>query len=245
MKASLFILCCLSAGLSQAATYVWTNASGNGIYGVKENWTVNGEVNGYYPQSMQDTAIIGAGSGQVTWSDSQNYFGATNEISLGDDSTLLCSIALGDFNVWNITLGSNSNLVFQATNALGLSSSFTLDFGTFSSNAHGHWLAEDIESFWTKGQTVSLAGTLDTSALTGTGTIELASVKAEQEGGDLIINTSRLNCESTSQMQVNVEQVTENGVTKVVVNYASVPEPATATLGLLGLGALLLRRKRN
>ena len=45
--------------------------------------------------------------------------------------------------------------------------------------------------------------------------------------------------------ELYVHQVTENGVTKVLINYETVPEPATATLGLLGLGGLLLRRKRQ
>ncbi|MBD9262079.1 MAG: PEP-CTERM sorting domain-containing protein [Akkermansia muciniphila] len=47
------------------------------------------------------------------------------------------------------------------------------------------------------------------------------------------------------KIQTSVAQVTENGVTKVLINYETVPEPATATLGLLGLGGLLLRRKRQ
>ena len=38
---------------------------------------------------------------------------------------------------------------------------------------------------------------------------------------------------------------TENGVTKVLINYETVPEPATASLGMLGLGALVFRRSRN
>ena len=42
------------------------------------------------------------------------------------------------------------------------------------------------------------------------------------------------------QVQATVTQVTENGVTKVLINYETVPEPATATLSLLGLGLSLI-----
>lgn len=60
MKLSTFcILCCLSTSLSQAATYIWSGAAENGIYGDANNWTVNGTPNGYYPQSNSDNAIIG------------------------------------------------------------------------------------------------------------------------------------------------------------------------------------------
>ena len=37
----------------------------------------------------------------------------------------------------------------------------------------------------------------------------------------------------------------ENDIIKVLINYETVPEPAMATLSLLGLGGLLLRRKRQ
>lgn len=67
MKLSTFcILCCLSTSLSQAATYIWSGAAGNGIYGDANNWTVNGTPNGYYPQSNSDNAIIGKNAGTVT-----------------------------------------------------------------------------------------------------------------------------------------------------------------------------------
>jgi len=246
MKLSaLCILCCLSAGISQAATYVWIGAAGNGIYGDSGNWEVNGQPNGYYPQSNSDAAIIGENAGTITWSTSQGYFGATNTVQLGAGSTLLCSSEIGDLNVNSFTLEGNARLVLESTNALGLGRNFTLNFGTFTATDHGSLTATDIKGFWTNGKTATFTGTLDMNSLSGSGTIELASIKADQQGGNLTLDLSGLNVASTSRIQANVEQVTEGGVTKVVINYQSVPEPATATLSLLGLGALLLRRKRQ
>ena len=92
---------------------------------------------------------------------------------------------------------------------------------------------------------VHFTGTLDMNSLTGSGTIELASIKSDQWDGPLTLDLSGLNIASTSQVQANVTQVTENGVTKVIINYETVPEPATFSLGILGLGGLLLRRRRK
>ena len=122
-------------------------------------------------------------------------------------------------------------MIFESSNALGLGRNFTLNFGTFTAEEHGTLTATDISGFWTNGKTVVFAGILDTSSLSGSGTIELASIKSAQLGGNLYLDLFGLDI-STS-------------VTKVLINYETVPEPATATLGLLGLGGLLLRRKRQ
>ena len=131
MKLSTFcILCCLSAGLSQAATYVWSGAAGNGIYGDSNNWTVNGAPNGYYPQSDSDNAVIGKNAGTITWSTSQSYFGATDKVIIDSGSILLCTTEIGDLNVNSFTLKGNSQLIFESSNALGLGRDFTLNFST-------------------------------------------------------------------------------------------------------------------
>ena len=247
MRLSTFcILCCLSAGISQAATYVWSGAAGNGIYGDSNNWTVDGAPNGYFPQhSTNDNAIIGENAGTVTWSTAQSFFGATNTVQVGSGSTLVCTTTIGDLNVNSFTLEGNSHLVFESSNAFGLGRDFTLDFGTFTAAEHRSWTATDLTNFWTNGKTVTFTGTLDMNSLSGSGTIELASIKSAQQGGNLNLDLSGLNIASNSQVQATVTQVTENGVTKVLINYETVPEPATATLSLLGLGSLLLRRKRQ
>lgn len=246
MKLSTFcILCCLSAGLSQAATYVWSGAAGNGIYGDSNNWTVNGAPNGYYPQSNSDTAIIGENAGTITWSTGQSYFGATNTVQIDSGSTLLCTTEIGDLNVNSFTLKGNSQLIFESSNALGLGRDFTLNFGTFTAEEHGSWVATNLPSFWTNGKTVTFVGTLDMNNLSGNGTIELASIKSSQLGGNLNLDLSGLDITGNNQIQADVTQVTENDIIKVLINYETVPEPATATLSLLGLGGLLLRRKRQ
>lgn len=202
--------------------------------------------NGYFPQhSTNDNAIIGENAGTVTWSTAQSFFGATNTVQVGSGSTLVCTTTIGDLNVNSFTLEGNSHLVFESSNAFGLGRDFTLDFGTFTAAEHGSWTATDLTNFWTNGKTVTFTGTLDMNSLSGSGTIELASIKSAQQGGNLNLDLSGLNIASNSQVQATVTQVTENGVTKVLINYETVPEPATATLSLLGLGSLLLRRKRQ
>ena len=200
----------------------------------------------YFPQhSTNDNAIIGENAGTVTWSTAQSFFGATNTVQVGSGSTLVCTTTIGDLNVNSFTLEGNSHLVFESSNAFGLGRDFTLDFGTFTAAEHGSWTATDLTNFWTNGKTVTFTGTLDMNSLSGSGTIELASIKSAQQGGNLNLDLSGLNIASNSQVQATVTQVTENGVTKVLINYETVPEPATATLSLLGLGSLLLRRKRQ
>lgn len=81
--------------------------------------------------------------------------------------------------------------------------------------------------------------------LSGSGTIELASLKSSQEGGNINLDLSNLQFVGNKKIQATAAQVTENDVTKVVISYEMIPEPATATLSLLGLGGLLLRRKRQ
>lgn len=90
MKLSAFcVFCCMLGGISQAATYIWSGAANNGIYGDSGNWTVNGSPNGYYPQhSANDDAVIGQNAGTITWSNSEAFFGDTNTIQIGSGSTL-------------------------------------------------------------------------------------------------------------------------------------------------------------
>ena len=181
-----------------------------------------------------------------SWSTSQSYFGATRQVIIESGSTLLCTTTVGDLNVDSFTLEGNSQLIFESSNALGLGRNFTLNFGTFTAEEHGTLTATDISGFWTNGKTVVFAGILDTSSLSGSGTIELASIKSAQLGGNLYLDLFGLDISTSDpKIQTSVAQVTENGVTKVLINYETVPEPATATLSLLGLGGLLLRRKRQ
>lgn len=201
--------------------------------------------NGYYPQSNSDTAIIGENAGTITWSTGQSYFGATNTVQIDSGSTLLCTTEIGDLNVNSFTLKGNSQLIFESSNALGLGRDFTLNFGTFTAEEHGSWVATNLPSFWTNGKTVTFVGTLDMNNLSGSGTIELASIKSSQLGGNLNLDLSGLDITGNNQIQADVTQVTENDIIKVLINYETVPEPATATLSLLGLGGLLLRRKRQ
>jgi len=139
----------------------------------------------------------------------------------------------------------NAQLVFESSNTLGLQRDFTMDFGVFTAEEHGSWIATNLANFWTNGRTVTFFGTLDMCKLSGSGTIELASLKSSQEGGNINLDLSNLQFVGNKKIQATAEQVTENDVTKVVISYEMIPEPATATLSLLGLGGLLLRRKRQ
>ena len=51
--------------------------------------------------------------------------------------------------------------------------------------------------------------------------------------------------DAVEQLYVHDSALSQEQIGQLMSEIASVPEPATATLSLLGLGSLLLRRKRQ
>lgn len=166
MRLSTFcILCCLSAGISQAATYVWSGAAGNGIYGdpTTGRWTARRTATSRSTAPMT-TPSSGKTPELLPGPPRNPSSAATNTVQVGSGSTLVCTTTIGDLNVNSFTLEGNSHLVFESSNAFGLGRDFTLDFGTFTAAEHGSWTATDLTNFWTNGKTVTFTGTLDMTA---------------------------------------------------------------------------------
>lgn len=232
-------------GISQAATYIWSGAANNGIYGDSGNWTVNGSPNGYYPQhSANDDAVIGQMRAPLP-GQTARLFSETPTPSRSVPEAHWSAVRPRGISMSTPSPWKAMPIWFlNQRTLLGWACDFTLNFGTFTASEHGSWTATDIANLWVNHHSVHFTGTLDMNSLTGSGTIELASIKSDQWDGPLTLDLSGLNIASTSQVQANVTQVTENGVTKVIINYETVPEPATFS-GHSGVGRLALETQKK
>ncbi len=239
---SLFFVC---AGMVNAAVYTWTGAAGDGMWGTSGNWDLK---NGYYPQSSQDTAIISPGSEVIVWSSTQDYLGATNSIELGAGNTIKfeANHTAPELRVNSFTLGGGALFKLYGTNAIGYNCDFTIDYGTFTSVSHGLFDANmEAGTLWSNGKKITLTGNFDTSGLTGSGSVTLYDAsRVTHAGGDEVFDVSGIKLNQTDNVTASI---TTNG-NKVVINYEvtpAVPEPATATLTLLSLACLAVRRRRK
>ena len=90
-----------------------------------------------------------------------------------------------------------------------------------------------------------MTGSLDTTSLTGSGTIDLLAFKTFD--GAPTFDYTGFDITGDSSVALSFSDVTEGGVRKIAVNYTvlTVPEPTTATLSLLALAALCSRRRRK
>lgn len=244
MKRSLlFPLLSLLASLPVSAdVYTWTGNAGNNQWNVSSNWNLN---NGYYPQSSQDTAIIGldkdGSPAEVLW-EGGSYWASTNVIELQEAASLTIS-GNGDLNIDRVAIGAGSSYKLVAEGDLGLGRDFTMDFGTFTADSCGVWDATEIgKGFWGNGHTITVTGVLDRTHLPLTETtLVLARYKAPT--GSLTVNFDGLDLQGLA-----LNQTTEDGVVtwSVAIPAApAVPEPASTALGLLGWGMLALRRRRK
>ncbi len=230
------------AGMAHAADYIWTGNAGDNKWGNSGNWAVGGEPNGYYPQSGSDTAIINDGDYKITWTSEQPYFGASNEIYLGSGNTLLITTGSGadDIEFSAIHLSGDATVELSSTNAIGYQKDFTIDYGTFTADSHGFFDATIDGTLWSNNHTLTLVGELDTSNLTGSGTILLYD--ASSAAGGINWNTDGLILTESETVQLDL--VTTG--TSVAINYEvlNVPEASSVLLSVLGLGVLGLRRRR-
>ncbi len=252
MKKSLLLTL---AGLSLCMTaqadndYVWSGKADGQTWSNSNNWNVGGSPNGYYPQSGSDNAIIGADAGTIRW-EACAHWGATKSIALGSGSTLICN-ATNDymnFSVQSITLESGSALQFSSTSTnsdFGLQNNLTVNYNKVAAADHAYFDATEVRQWWGNGHTVYLTGSLDTTGLTGSGTIELCAFTTFHSTPT--INYTGFDVTGDSSVELSIYDVTEDGVRTIGVNYnvLTVPEPTTATLSLLALAALCSRRRRK
>lgn len=232
-------------GVANAAVYTWNGAAGDNMWGNSRNWDLN---NGYYPQSNSDTAIIRFGNEVIVWSSTQQYHGATASIELGAGNTVRfeANNTSINLNVSSFTLGGGSMFKLFGSNAIGYGKDFTINYGTFTADSHGLFDANMGGGvLWTNGRTVTLTGNFDATGLEGSGSITLYDAsQITHGGGDAVFDVSGISM--TKSDNVDVDIVTSGN--KVVINYTvapAVPEPTTATLSLLALAGVMVRRSRR
>lgn len=232
-------------GVANAAVYTWSGAAGDNMWGNSQNWDLK---NGYYPQSNSDTAIILPGNEVIVWSSTQGYLGDTASINLGAGNTVRfeANHATVDLDVSSFTLGGGSMFKLFGSNAIGYGKNFTINYGTFTADSHGLFDANMGGGvLWTNGKTVTLTGNFDATGLAGSGSITLYDASQMSHGGGAaVFDVSGISM--TKSDNVDVDIVTSGN--KVVINYTvapAVPEPTTATLSLLALAGVMVRRRRR
>lgn len=232
-------------GVANAAVYTWNGAAGDNMWGNSRNWNLN---NGYYPQSNSDTAIIRPGNEVIVWSSTQQYLGATASIELGAGNTVRfeANSTAVDLNVSSFTLGGNSMFKLFGSNAIGYGKNFTINYGTFTADSHGLFDANMGGGvLWTNGRTVTLTGNFDATGLAASGSITLYDAsQITHGGGAAVFDVSGISVTKSDNVDVDIE----TSGNKVVINYTvapAVPEPTPATLSLLALAGVMVRRRRQ
>lgn len=173
--------------------------------------------------------VIGEGSSLTTRKADNTfiYANCSDPMMWQIDGTLNIESSLNfnnNFSTLQVHLGSTGILNLTNQTTLG-TFSFSADLGDLITEGAAHYQLVTRELVTGLGSSVTTSNT----TITG-GTQEVDNV-----------NDLALNAENAGKYQV----FTQDG--KVYVSYISgaVPEPATATMGLLGMAALLLRRNRR
>ena len=255
MKKNLFIaaiLCgsCISANAASMVTE-WTGNAGpteGNTYelGNADNWSNGVPARG----NNQGPDVIFNNTGTITLSGSMVDTSDGGSITVTGNSNVTVG---GTRWTGNVTIGAGSALSlsqvdFKSSDII-LDGTFNLGVCGIDSGGNGARLVFGIGGIMNVNQKIwgasdfSVTRTLITSAGFDGGSISLGDFTAE-DGGTLT-KASGIMEGNAADYQGQYYLYTEDGNVKVqYVVAGAVPEPATATLSLLGLASLMLRRRR-
>lgn len=206
--------------------------------------TVN--VNGAMVDTSDGGGITVTGNSNVTVGGTRY----TGNVTVGSGSTL--NLGQVDFKSSDITLDGTLNLTVCGIDPGGNGARLVFGIGGIMNVNQKIWGASSFSvsgllattsTDLTVGEFQFVTRTLVTSAGFDGGSISLGDFTAED--GSALAKASGLMEGNAADYQGQYYLYTENGDVKVqYVVAGAVPEPATATLSLLGLAALMLRRRR-
>lgn len=206
--------------------------------------TVN--VNGAMVDTSDGGGITVTGNSNVTIGGTRY----TGNVTVGSGSTL--NLGQVDFKSSDITLDGTLNLTVCGIDPGGNGARLVFGIGGIMNVNQKIWGASSFSvsgllattsTDLTVGEFQFVTRTLVTSAGFDGGSISLGDFTAED--GSALTKASGLMEGNAADYQGQYYLYTENGDVKVqYVVAGAVPEPATATLSLLGLAALMLRRRR-
>ncbi|XBD73944.1 PEP-CTERM sorting domain-containing protein [Akkermansia massiliensis] len=206
--------------------------------------TVN--VNGAMVDTSDGGGITVTGNSNVTVGGTRY----TGNVTVGSGSTL--NLGQVDFKSSDITLDGTLNLTVCGIDPGGNGARLVFGIGGIMNVNQKIWGASSFSvsgllattsTDLTVGESQFVTRTLVTSAGFDGGSISLGDFTAED--GSALTKASGLMEGNAADYQGQYYLYTENGDVKVqYVVAGAVPEPATATLSLLGLAALMLRRRR-
>ena len=270
LKSSLLLIGFLLGGYTHAASlFVWDETPGHG--GTSGNfsqacWYFNSDVSTATSVAYTGTNTPGAQAYcyigyTFSYEDNRQVYTQTNTaitvtaagaykyLWLGNNVTF--SMATWPTGGQTVYLGTHS-IIRGSSNGFSSNSTYNYDFGSFSGDAK-----LSMGSFWMQsGARVNFTGNLAMTADSFTYTLFSATNLAQNSG---VWNASGVSVTDmhgksldyagyfTDATQIDRGQyglVLDGGSVKLLAN-GTIPEPATATLGLFGLSALMMRRRRK